>query len=589
MHPKHNIPHRTRAWPQRLSLALLTATCMALPGLSMAQQEETAIFSEKDIVHPVFATQGMVASQEAMATRIGLEILKKGGNAVDAGVAVGFALAVTLPRAGNLGGGGFMVVHNAENNETVAIDFREMAPAGATRDMYLDAQGNADPELSRYSYLAIGVPGTVAGLALALERYGTMSLQDVLAPAIKLAEDGIRVGEDLSISLKAAKQRMSASPASMAIFFKKDGTPYEKGDTLAQKDLAASLKAIAEHGPKAFYEGEIADRIVAAMEANQGLITKADLKNYKPVVREPVRGNYRGYEIASMPLPSSGGIHVVQILNILEDYPITDLGHNSAATLHTMAEAMKLAYADRSEYLGDPDFKQAPVKGLTSKDYAAKLRQTIDLEKARPAAEIKPGDPAPYESNETTHYSVVDKQGNAIATTYTLNFSYGTGITAEGTGILLNNEMDDFSAKPGVPNAYGLIGGEANAVEPAKRPLSSMTPTLVFKDGKVFLVTGSPGGSRIITTTLQVIMNVIDHGMNVAEATVAPRMHHQWLPDELRVEEGFSPDTLKLLEGKGHTIAIKDAMGSTQSIMQTPAGLFGYSDPRRRDALTLGY
>ncbi len=579
---------RTRAaiWP-RLALTLSAGFWMTLSGIASAQSLESAIYGELDLVHPVFATEGMVATQEAMATEVGLEILKDGGNAVDAGVAVGFALAVTLPRAGNLGGGGFMIVKKGE--ETVAIDFREMAPAAATRDMFLNEQGEADPEKSRYSHLAVGVPGTVAGMALALERFGTMSLEDVMAPAIALADRGIPVAVGLSLSLKEAKERMSPSPESMKIFFRPDGVPFEIGEVLVQSDLAESMRAIANQGPKAFYEGEIAEKIVAEMEANGGLITMEDLKNYKAVVREPVRGTYRGYEIVSMPPPSSGGIHVVQILNMLEQFPIRELGHNSAATIHRMAEAMKLAYADRSEYLGDPDFNEVPVKGLTSKKYASELVKLIDTERARPAEEIKPGNPAPYESDQTTHYSVIDSMGNVVSTTYTLNFSYGTGLVAAGTGILLNNEMDDFSAKPGVPNAYGLIGGEANAVEGGKRPLSSMTPTIVLKDGKPFLVTGSPGGSRIITTTLQVILNVIDHGMNIAEASIAPRIHHQWLPDELRIEEGLSLDTLDLLKGLGHQPVVKDAMGSTQSIMRTEAGLLGASDTRRRDALTLGY
>ncbi|MDX1656507.1 MAG: gamma-glutamyltransferase, partial [Candidatus Competibacteraceae bacterium] len=366
------------------------------------------------------------------------------------------------------------------------------------------------------------------------------------------------------------------------------GEQYQVGATLVQTHLANSLKLFAEQGPRAVYLGEIAEKIAADMEAHDGLITQEDLANYQPVVREPVRGNYRGYDIASMPPPSSGGIHVIQILNILENFPIRELGQNSAATIHLMAEAMKLAYADRSEYLGDPDFVDVPQSGLTSEDYAKKLAEQIDRERARPASEIKPGNPVDYESNETTHYSVMDQAGNVVSTTYTINFSYGTGIVAEGTGILLNNEMDDFSAKPGVPNAYGLIGGEANAIEPRKRPLSSMTPTVVFQDGKPFLVTGSPGGSRIITTVLQIIMNVIDHQMNIAEATLARRVHHQWLPDELRVEQGLSPDTLALLKSLGHTINVLPAMGSTQSIVNREGGLYGFSDTRRAGALTLG-
>jgi gamma-glutamyltranspeptidase / glutathione hydrolase len=552
--------------------------------------EPAAIYSPMDRVHPVYAAHGMVASQEALATNIGVDILRRGGNAVDAAVAVGFALAVTLPEAGNLGGGGFMLVHMAATGQTVAIDYREKAPAAATRDMFLDAEGNADPELSRWSGLATGVPGTVAGLALALQRYGTMSLSEVMAPAIALAEDGIEVTPGLAEALAESHDTFAKYSSSAAVFLRPDGAGFAAGERLVQSDLANSLRAIAKDGPDALYRGEIGRLVAAAMARSGGLITTDDLANYEAVVREPVRGTYRGYDIESMPPPSSGGVHVVEILNILEGYDIGALGFGSAETIHLMAEAMKRAYADRSEYLGDSDFVDVPLKGLTSKAYADALRATIDPRHATPSVEIKPGGPQPYESNQTTHFSVVDKDGNAVSNTYTLNFLFGSGLVAEGTGILLNNEMDDFSAKPGVPNAYGLIGGDANAVEAGKRPLSSMSPTIVLKDGKTFLVTGSPGGSRIITTVLQVIMNVIDHGMNVAEASAAPRMHHQWLPDELRVEDGFSPDTLKLLEAMGHTVAVKTTMGSTQSILRRDDGaLFGASDPRRPDGLAAGY
>ena len=558
------------------------------PSFAFAQAQ-TAVYSDLDRVHPVHAEHGIVATQEATATRIGLEVLQGGGNAVDAAASIGFALAVTLPSAGNLGGGGFMVVHDAASGETVAIDYREKSGGAAFRDMFLDEAGEAGPEKSRFSGLAIGVPGTVAGMALALERYGTISLAEALAPAIELAAQGIAVTPDLAQSLENAKERLQKWPSSAAVFYKDGGAPYEPGETLVQRDLAWSLEQIAEEGPEAFYGGPIAERIVAEVRRAGGHLSLDDFRAYEAVVREPVRGDYRGFEIVSMPPPSSGGVHIVQILNILEGYPIGFLGAGGAETIHLMAEAMKLAYADRSEYLGDPDFVDVPVGTLTSKAYAEHLRGLINRNRARPAAEIKPGDLALYESPETTHFAIVDAAGNAVANTYTINFSYGTGLVAEGTGILLNNELDDFSAKPGVPNAYGLTGGDANAVAPDKRPLSSMSPTIVLQDGRPFLVTGSPGGPRIITTTLQVIMNVIDHGMNIAEATFAPRVHHQWLPDELRIEEGLSPDTVRLLEQMGHAISVEDAMGSTQSIMVTENGLSGSSDPRRPGALTLGY
>jgi gamma-glutamyltranspeptidase / glutathione hydrolase len=571
------------------ALASVMFLALLLVAAAAAVAQQGAIYSERDLVHPVHGQNGMVATQEAEATRIGLEVLQNGGNAVDAAVTVAFALAVTLPSAGNIGGGGFMIVHDAASGETVAIDYREKAGGKAFRDMFLDQAGEADPEKSRYSGLAVGVPGTVAGLVLALERYGTIGLAEALAPAIELAEQGITVSEDLAASLEDMRDRLEKWPSSTRIFYKAGGAPYRPGDTLVQRDLATSLRLLAEQGPKAVYGGPIGAKIVAEVARAGGHLTIDDFRDYEAVVRAPVRGDYRGYEIVSMPPPSSGGVHIVQILNTLEGFPIGFLGHNGAETIHLMAEAMKLAYADRSEYLGDPDFVDVPVAALTSEAYAEHLRSLISRGRARPAAEIGPGDLAPYESPETTHFSIVDAAGNAVANTYTINFSYGTGLVAEGTGILLNNELDDFSAKPGVPNAYGLIGGDANAVAPDKRPLSSMSPTIVLADGEPFLVTGSPGGSRIITTVLQVIMNVVDHGMNIAEATHAPRIHHQWLPDELRIEEGLSPDTVRLLEQMGHTVSVQDAMGSTHSIMVTEAGLFGSSDPRTPGALTLGF
>jgi len=591
--------HRTRARATVRRAIRALALLLVLPpplvpvlvaGASgPARAQQAAILSDRDLVHPVHAEHGMVATQEATATRVGVQVLRDGGNAVDAAVAVGFALAVTLPRAGNLGGGGFMLVHSASSGETFALDYREMAPAAASGDMYLDADGEVDEDKARFSYHSVGVPGTVAGLALALERWGTMPLERVIAPALRLASEGIEVSRSLAGALASRRARLTRWPATRRVFYREDGTPPRAGDRLVQRDLAWSLERIAEHGPAAFYEGEIARRIAADMARNGGLVTREDLRRYRPVVREPVWGTYRGHGIASMPPPSSGGVHLVQILNILEDYPLGFLGHNSADTVHVMAEAMKLAYADRSKHLGDPDFWDVPVAWLTSKRYADALRRGISLDRARPSTTIGPGRAPAPESTQTTHFSIMDGDGNVVSNTYTINFSFGTGIVAEGTGILLNNEMDDFSAKPGVPNAYGLIGGEANAIEPGKRPLSSMTPTIVFRDGQPYLATGSPGGARIITTTLQVILNVVDHGMNVAAASAAPRVHHQWLPEELRVEQGLSPDTLALLRARGHDVVVRRAMGSTQSVMRSAEGFLGASDPRRPGALTLGH
>jgi gamma-glutamyltranspeptidase/glutathione hydrolase len=575
----------------RIAFALAFAFCAA--GSIAHAQAGAPVIADDARVHPVVARHGMVASQEARASRIGVEILQGGGNAVDAAVAVGFALAVTLPRAGNIGGGGFMLIHLAKGHKTIAIDYRETAPAAATREMFLDADGNADPKKSRDSGLAVGVPGTVAGLALAHAKYGSgnFSLADLIRPAIRLAHDGIPVDDDLADSLPRAKERLARSPAAARIFLKSDGSARARGDTLYQSDLGYTLEAIAQKGPSAFYEGATADRIVASVQRAGGVMTREDLAGYRAVEREPVRGSYRGYDILSMPPPSSGGVHLIELLNILEGFPLRETGAGAAATLHPMIEAMKLAYADRAAYLGDPDFVHVPVAGLISKDYAERQRAKIDLEHAKPAREIRPGEPPGAESNNTTHFSVVDRFGNAVANTYTLNFSYGLGMVADGTGVLLNNELDDFAAKAGVPNAYGLVGGDANAPGPRKRPLSSMSPTIVLKDGKPFLVTGSPGGSRIITTVLQVIVNVIDHGMNVAEAVVAPRIHHQWLPDVVMAERGFSPDTLRLLEQRGDSVKVGATSGSANSIMALPdgEGWAGATDQRQRGTLAAGY
>jgi gamma-glutamyltranspeptidase/glutathione hydrolase len=544
-------------------------------------------------VKAVTARYNMVVAQEAIAARVGLGILRRGGNAVDAAVATGFALAVTYPRAGNIGGGGFMVIHLAKGNRNIAIDYRETAPAATTRDIFLDEHGQADPKKSRESGLAIGVPGTVAGLALAHRKYGSgkFTLFQLIDPAIALAREGIPVATDVADSLPMMTEKFARWPASAKIFIKPNGTPLAQGDRLVQRDLAASLQAVARSGTGAFYQGAIAERIVATVRSAGGLMTTDDLANYRAIERPVVRGKFRGYDIVSMPPPSSGGVLLIEMLNVLEGYR---LKANDPASLHLMIETMKRAYADRAQFLGDPDVVKAPVAGLMSKRYATSLRGTIDPEHATPARDIRAGNPAAFEGNNTTHFSVVDRFGNAVSNTYTLNLSYGLGLVADGTGILLNNELDDFAAKPGAPNAYGLIGlDEANAPGPNKRPLSSMTPTIVLKDGKPFLVTGSPGGSRIITTVLGVVLNVIDHRMGIAEAVGAPRIHHQWMPDEVGVEPGVPAKIIKALEARGHKVVPRLPGTSANSILVTHRllrrqRLIGAADTRTRGALAAG-
>jgi gamma-glutamyltranspeptidase/glutathione hydrolase len=564
-----------------------TAPAGAPPGMPTAN---APIIAPDARLVPVLATNGMVSSQESKATRIGVDILARGGNAVDAAVAVGFALAVTLPRAGNLGGGGFMMVHRADRKETVAIDYRETAPAAATRDMFLDSKGEPDPKKSRDSGLAVGVPGTVAGLAEAHRRYGSgrFSLAELIRPAEDLARDGLIVDEDLADSLPRATGRLGRYPSTRAVFYNGE-RPFRRGERLVQADLARTLSLIAQRGPDAFYQGTVAERIAASVQGQGGLMTAADLAAYKVVVRQPVRGRYRGHDIVSMPPPSSGGVHLVQMLNILDGVDMKAAGAQSAQQLHWMAEAMKQAYADRATFLGDPDRVKVPVRGLTSRAYADAQRALIDPVKARPADAVSAGNPLPHEPDQTTHFSIIDKDGNAVANTYTLNFSYGLGLVAEGTGVLLNNEMDDFSARAGAQNAYGLVGSDANSVAPGARPLSSMTPTFVFRDGRLMLATGSPGGSRIISTTLGVIVNVLDNGMSIAEAVAAPRAHHQWRPDALLVEQGFSPDTLQLLRDRGHRVVVGSPSGSANSIHVTAEGLHGAADPRQRGTLAAGH
>jgi len=533
------------------------------------------------ISHPEIGTGGMVVSQRKIASEVGAEILRQGGNAVDAAVATALALAVVLPRAGNLGGGGFMLVYSEELKKTIAIDYREMAPLQASRDMFLDEKGNYDRRKAQFSLLSAGVPGTVAGLYYALNKYGTLSWGEVLDPAIRLAEDGFVVPHDLSSVLSNYKKRLTANEATAKAYYKTNKETYSAGEVIKLPDLAWSLKELKKVGPDAFYKGKIAEKIVAEMELNGGLITAKDLANYKVKERLPLQGTFKGYEVVSMPPSSSGGVHLIQMLNMLEPFSLKEMGFGSAQSIHLMSEVMKRAYADRSKYLGDTDFVSVPLKGLTDKKYAKALLEEISLKKVTPSKNISNGNPLPYESPDTTHFSVMDSEGNVVSNTYTLNFSYGSGIVIPGTGILMNNEMDDFSSKKGVPNAYGLVGYEANEIEGQKRPLSSMTPTIVFKNKKPYLVLGSPGGSRIITTVLQVALNVLEHDMSVKQAVVSPRVHHQWLPDVLLMEEGFSPDTITLLEEMGHTIRSSRTMGSVQAIIYKDKYFYGAADPRR--------
>jgi gamma-glutamyltranspeptidase/glutathione hydrolase len=536
----------------------------------------------------ILAHNGVVTAQESRAARIGVEILDRGGNAVDSAVAVGFALAVTYPRAGNIGGGGFMVIHLAKTGQDVTIDYRETAPAAATATMFLDANGEPDPKKSRDSALSVGVPGTVAGLALAHEKYGSgkLSLADLIEPAIMLARNGVDVVDDIADTLPLAQQRIARWHSSAPIFLNSDGSVLAPGQDLLQPDLAATLRAIARDGPKGFYEGPIAEQLAAAVRKAGGIMTADDLKSYRAVERAPVRGTYRGYDVVSMPPPSSGGVHLIEMLNILESYDLANLTRDES--LHDMIEAMKRAYADRAVFMGDPDAVKMPVAGLISKEYAASLRAQIG-ERATPSAQIRGGKPADFEGRNTTHFSIIDRDGNAVSNTYTLNFSYGLGLVAEGTGVLLNNELDDFTSKSGTANAYGLVGYDANLPGPGKRPLSSMAPTIVLKDGKPFLITGSPGGSRIITAVLQIIVNAIDFNMPIEQAVSAPRLHHQWQPDEVYVEPGFAPDVLEALAKRGHNIVPTPSYSSTNSIEVTPDGYIGAADRRTRGSLAAGY
>lgn len=547
---------------------------------------------------PVAAENGMVVTAQHLATRVGVDVLKDGGNAVDAAVAVGYALAVVYPAAGNLGGGGFMTVQLADGRKTF-LDFREKAPLAATADMYLDKQGNVVPDLSSRGHLAVGVPGTVSGMETALSKYGTFKRQDLIAPAIKLAEDGFVLGQGDIDLLSSATDVFKADMADSGSIFLHQGQAMQVGQKLVQKDLAKTLREISAKGSDGFYKGWVAKALVDSSQAGKGIITQADLDKYKTRELAPIECDYRGYHVVSAPPPSSGGVVICQILNILEGYPMKELGFRSAQAMHYQIEAMRHAYVDRNSYLGDPDFVKNPIDRLLNRDYADKLRAAIDPQKAGISNEIKPG-VAPHEGNNTTHYSIVDKWGNAVSVTYTLNDWFGAGVMASKTGVLLNDEMDDFTVKVGVPNMYGLVQGEANAIAPGKTPLSSMSPTIVTKDGKTVMVVGTPGGSRIITATLLTMLNVIDYGMNIQEAVDAPRFHQQWQPEETNIDTfAISPDTLKILESWGHKFAGPQPLNHVAAILVgapslggEPVGknrFYGANDPRRNTGLSLGY
>lgn len=536
---------------------------------------------------------GLAITSFPQANKIGKDVLDNGGNAIDAAVAVGYALAVVHPAAGNIGGGGFAIIHLA-NGENIALDFREVAPLKASKDMYLDKNGNVIKDASTIGYLAAGVPGSVKGMSAMLDKYGTKKLSELLQPSIDLAENGFVVTDRQAETFVEAKKEFEKFASSKKYFLKKDGSTYTGGEILVQKDLANTLRLIQKEGESAFYKGKIADMIESDMQKNGGIITKQDLANYKVVWRKPVSGTYRGYEIISMPPPSSGGAHILQILNIMENTDIKKLGFNSAASIHIISEAMRQAYADRAVFMGDPDFWEVPLDSILSKSYAKKIYENIlkSPHKAIPSKDIKAGlgqikegkAKSIKEGNHTTHYSVVDKWGNAVSVTYTINGSYGAYAAVDGAGFLLNNEMDDFSIKPGVANLYGLVGSDANAIVAQKRPLSSMSPTIILKDKKLFMVVGSPGGARIITTVLQVISNVIDHNMELGAALAAPRFHNQWSPDEIRIESfGLSIDTQNILKKMGYKLVEMPDMGDVNAIIKDSKSGFYYgaTDPRK--------
>lgn len=588
--PASTSPRRRRL----LRLSLVAACLLAGSGgtLLLAPQAQAAS------VAPVAAENGMVVSAQHLATRVGVDVLKDGGNAIDAAVAVGYALAVVYPAAGNLGGGGFMTVQLADGRKTF-LDFREKAPLAATANMYLDKDGNVIKGLSTHGHLAVGVPGSVSGLEYAREKYGTLKRPALLAPAIALAEQGFALNQGDIEMLRTATADFRKDPASAAIFLNKGGEPFEVGDKLVQQDLARTLKAISAQGVAGFYKGPVGAALVRSSQGGGGIITQADLDQYTTREMAPIECDYRGLRVISAPPPSSGGVIICEMLNILEGYPLKDWGFRSAQAVHHQIEAMRHAYVDRNSYLGDPDFVKNPIARLTDKAYAAQIRAVIDPNKAGVSKDIKPG-VAPHEGSNTTHYAIADRWGNAVSVTYTLNDWFGAKVTAAGTGVLLNNEMDDFTAKIGVPNIYGLVQGEANAIAPGKRPLSSMSPTIVSKDGQPVMVVGTPGGSRIITAVLHSLLNVIDYGMTVQEAVDAPRFHQQWLPDLTNIETfALSPDTRALLEAKGHKLGAPQPANHMAAILigapslgGKPVGrnrFYGANDPRRNSGLALGY
>lgn len=577
-----------------LVACLLTVGLVALPSLqSVTKFASPTVYAASR--EPVRAKHGIVASTNEIASQVGVDIMKQGGNAIDAAVAVAFALAVTHPSAGNLGGGGFMMIR-LKNGKTTAIDYREIAPAAATRNVYLDKNGNLieGEGGSLVGYRAAGVPGTVRGMALALEKYGSGKFYwpQLILPAMRLAKDGFVVNRALARSLRGSSDYLSQYPETKRIYLN-DGKFYNEGDLFRQPELAATFGRLYKSGPNEFYGDYTARLIVDDVRRHNGLITMADMANYQAKEREPLRGTYRGYEVISMPPPSSGGAVLIEMLNILEGYDLSQLEPSSSDRYHLMTEAMRRAFADRAEFMGDSDFVKVPIAGLMDKAYAEKLRGSINTDRASTSVEIRAGQPAGYESDETTHFTVVDAEGNAVANTYTLNNSFGSAAVAKGTGIILNDEMDDFAAKPGTPNMYGLIQGERNAVAPRKRPLSAMTPTFVLrKDGSLWFTVGSPGGPTIINTALCVITNVIDYGMNMQQAIDAPRIHHQWLPDELIFEPyGMSGDTQRTLTALGHKLAKPRYLGDAEGIMiEEKTGVrLGATDPRRSDGAAIGY